>query len=104
MNAAETIAAAIEELEAGRTAATSGPWSGGLVGVYGPRGYVASDGDMWPDDRALIVTLHRTIDAQLKALRAAEWLLGQKSNPLAYRHAATAAIIELAEAILGESS
>jgi hypothetical protein len=91
MNAAETIAAAIEKLEAGRTAATSGPWSSGLVGVYGPEGYVASDGDMWPDDRALIVTLHRTIDAQLAILRM-------------YRIFPHPQVETLARAILGESS
>jgi hypothetical protein len=103
MTPAETIAAAIEKLEQMvdfRFVRQASDDPGTLITVGG----IWVGEMMHPQAAADVVTLHRTIDAQLKALRAAEWLLGQKSNPLAYTHAATAAIIELAEAILGESS
>ena len=70
MNAIEEIQAAIEKLTRQRDAATAGVWVdyGGFIS--GRAGQWVS-GDSRSVDSALIVTLHRTIDAQLAILQLA---------------------------------
>jgi hypothetical protein len=77
MNAAETIQAAIEKLDELRQLATPGEWEfdsepfGAIFTEQEPglgvMTEVAEEMHEW--DGHLIVTLHRTIDAQLKILR-----------------------------------
>jgi hypothetical protein len=82
MNAAETIAAAIEKLETLKAESTPSPWHHWTDDLTGDvdlwhdqeaRSYIAtlghSDAPRVNRDADLIVTLHRTIDAQLKILR-----------------------------------
>jgi hypothetical protein len=81
VNAAETIAAAIEKLETLRDAGTPGPWVDGENAGRYDAAIVTADSGMWADavvrddgfldfrDAALVITLHRTIDAQLAVLR-----------------------------------
>jgi hypothetical protein len=106
VNAAETIQAAIEKLERLKGRSTPGDWwRSGFDDVFAGPG-LSDDVVVVQDarlsfDAELIVTLHRTIDAQLALFGSALWLM--KGNPLAYTHAATACAIRLAEAILGDS-
>lgn len=107
MNAAETIAAAIQQLEEERREATPGEW------------YVTYEKSRWPRiwgnrdendadavaqteggvaNAHLIVTLHRTIDAQLAILRDAAALLSMMDG-VTY-----STTLDLAHAILGEAS
>jgi len=106
MNAVERLRAAIERLEARKATSTQGPWVAEYSGEQGncviPADaqstreavavtrlyYAAGDAD-------LIVTLHRTIDAQIALLR------GWATPNLA--RSAPAALLDLADAILGES-
>lgn len=81
---AERLQAAIEKLEALKAASTEGPWytsdegnthpGNGMTDIEGPNGAVSFDccsyvGGTVIEDAALIVVLHRTIDAQLSLLR-----------------------------------
>lgn len=100
MNPAELIAAAIEKLEALPVSIV--PWrdvSGFEVYIEGK--VVASGGESAAllTDADTIVTLHRTIDAQLAILRAEtasyNWPQPHRRNP----H-----VIALARAILGEDT
>jgi hypothetical protein len=80
MNAAEKIQAAIERLEELRDAATDGPWFVTHERSTWPRVWGNNDGDdadavasteSGTSNAQLIVTLHRTIDAQLAVLTRA---------------------------------
>lgn len=79
MNAIERIQAAIEKLEALKAQATGGEWwKSGLEVFAGPglsADYLVVENARLRADAELIVTLHRTIDAQLAVLRSGlEWL------------------------------
>jgi len=69
MSAVDEIRAAIEKLTTQRNAAPEGEWTdhGGFIMGAGAR-WVCGDVEMVATN-ALIVTLHRTIDAQLAILR-----------------------------------
>jgi len=78
MNAAEEIQAAIDKLTALRDKSTPGPWFLTYESATHPRVWGAADEDAAdhvatmarsPRDADLIVTLHRTISAQLAILR-----------------------------------
>lgn len=107
MNAAETIAAAIEKLEAQRSESTSGTWEyvsepfGAIFTEQEPGLGVQTEvaEEMHDADGLLIVTLHRTIDAQLAILRRGLAKM-QARYALTYDYAD---ILDLACAILGES-
>ena len=78
MNAVERIEAAIERLEARRDASTRGRWEFSLDPFSESVAYVIGSSeayelasDLIEEDADLIVTLHRTIDAQLAILREA---------------------------------
>ena len=132
MNAAETIAAAIEKLEALRDAGTPGPYgfedgwqppqwkdsgwtyvrvvAGEPNRISGIRGMVLSTDGTLPAsegkartlaDAELIVTLHRTIDAQLAILRVG---INEISPHDDTTEPITEAAFRLARAILGEAS
>jgi len=64
MSALEEIEAAINKLSGLWALSTRGPWDGPDEAPW------AYD-EVHPDDAALVVTLHRSIDAQLAVLRAA---------------------------------
>lgn len=132
MTAAETIAAAIEKLEAQRHASTPGPWIaydmsddhkgwwwvwqesalpffGGVLQIdhtddFGDGGTPVGsaertgnrDGEQERTDAELIVTLHRTIDAQLAILRN-QLVLAERG------HGESTLNLDLARAILGDS-
>lgn len=89
MNAEETIAAAIEKLEKLRGAATPAPWDfyGGEPFGYGigfPVGLVVHRDEITDEDAELIVTLHRTIDAQLAILQESKtWGISDATIDLA---------------------
>lgn len=120
MNAAETIAAAIEKLETQRDVAEMGKLTihrfndGRLEDVWIDSEYWRADGsgsirtalvldrNQGPkrfDTAELIVTLHRTIDAQLAILRRT---LDDLNNLLVYPSDLDIEL-DLARAILGES-
>lgn len=116
MSPEETIRAAIARLEQQRDASTPGPWEavGGTIdgGPYSSCEVVTSDVDCMSycyggtgrgiqnrADGALIVTLHRTIDAQLRILREAEYQLGKDAGFAAREYNL---FLPLARAILGE--
>jgi|GEM_PF-3516803 len=91
MNAAETIAAAIDKLEALRAESDAPKMADGISA----RAYRGLE---------LAVTLHRTIDAQLRILNGARGGakdLDEGTTP--DEPASTVDAIHLAEAILGES-
>jgi len=95
-SAAETIQAAIDKLEAQSAVATRGPWVpqwedefDARVGIDYSSRPTPLTGTMQRPNAELIVTLHRTIDAQLAILRA--------SAGFDYP-----AVLDLARAILGE--
>jgi len=83
VSAVERMQAAIEKLEALKAASTPGPWRLTRAqhvthAIYGEQpgqeviGATPRYGGLWSaDDGELIVTLHRTIDAQLEVLRSA---------------------------------
>jgi len=116
MNAVERLQAAIEKLEALKAASTQ-PTDGnawiqgrlthryeGVGDVYtGPNENTPGSADIvtyiQPEDAELIVTLHRTIDAQIRVLEEGkrEWYRSS-TYPTDVAHAA----IALADAILGE--
>jgi len=86
MNAVEKLEAAIGKLEAAKRYAPDGPWSVetrsrqfmGGAGGYIETSLVAAHGEplmteAYANTAALIVTLHRTIDAQLVILRTAKY-------------------------------
>ena len=105
MNAVERIGAAIERLEALKAETTPGPWLLTVArqnthAIYGRSpgqevvGSTPRHGGLWnATDGDLIVTLHRTIDAQLAILRAASG--GSRPPRL---------ILAIADAILGSES
>lgn len=122
MNAAETIQAAIDKLEALRD--NSGAWDwrrrhqhgeyGESIGSWeNLHGYYDNPDEVvntktvaqniLPEDAELIVTLHRTIDAQLAILRGyigtAEYWDKVRGTP-----ADLMAVLDLAGAILGEAA
>ena len=125
MNAVEKLEAAITKLENLKAASTQGTWkhedeyglSGGkYVGIpvfefVTARAYAGSE-----SNAALIVTLHRTIDAQLAVVRsAADFLVnaeGEWPLPIWEKHPELRERLEalldvevaLADAILGDAS
>ncbi len=113
--AVETIQAAIDRLEGLRATAFHGEWSAFTGGVaHGDHWYVIADNQsialISANDGSdeehrgptanLIVTLHRTIDAQLAILQrtAAYPNVGLRFEPVDH------AVLALAAAILGEES
>lgn len=120
MNAADTIQAAIERLEAQRAAAVGGPW---VIESYerGPRALEQSGGGAFISDvgesvdpaqidtatAELLVTLHRTIAAQLAILREAlefyenSRAIGMPDGEMAEYYGGT---LDLARAILGDAN
>lgn len=106
MNAAETISVAIDKLERLKVESAPGPWELEPTGVYfDPRwddvrvmrardgdepaydryiirdgSYAADAGGFRQPDAELIVTLHRTIDAQLDWLRFVRGVAGAQIN------------------------
>ena len=107
MTPAERLQAAIEKLEHQKALSTTGPWEAYTVpGTRKEAEYVAIGiGDSEARvvrfeggyfDADLIVTLHRTIDAQLAILRAA-----LKARTLALYSPMTDPALALADAILG---
>lgn len=111
MNAAETIQAAIDKLEQKQAAATTGEWamSGNDTFGYGvassPNDLVISRWEVSDEDADLIVTLHRTIDAQLAILKN-NYGGAQDADRYGWSSAdspdAVADALDLARAILGE--
>lgn len=109
MNPAEKIQAAIDKLDALRIASGTEAWtweSGEDLGAnvrseqFGVRfttGYVGNNDSR--NDAELIVTLHRTIDAQLELLRHALRFIRQHPSANGY----TGPAFTLADAILGDS-
>ncbi|UAJ78354.1 hypothetical protein IT072_13915 [Leifsonia sp. ZF2019] len=109
LNAQETITAAIEKLEGLRDAACQGPWE--RREDYGLTGLVSGEGesiaiDFFIPDADLIVTLHRTIDAQLALLKellhiaeTAGWSEEEFPSKPGHEHG-----LLLARSILGEAS
>ncbi len=111
MSAVERLHAAIEKLEAYRDLATQGEWVcdfeiGGEIHAVGDThtGGSAFIGKPAFHDAWLIVTLHRTIDAQLAILRfgvkrlaAVQTLTGKHAEAHAHE-------LALADAILGSTS
>lgn len=112
MNAVREIEAAIGALERLKAEVTPGEWFGrtnilgnirihadGLIAaeVYGGDGEYEAESNV-----ALIVTLHRTVDAQLAVLEAAIFNIG--ADRLGYTHATVAAAIKLARSINGTST
>jgi len=114
MNAAETIKAAIDKLEVLKAKSTPSPWHYWADDLTG-------DVDLWHDqeqrswiatlgiesaptvlaDAELIVTLHRTIDAQLVLLR---WFLAILNTAPGYGPPNGNGHMALATAILGGDS
>lgn len=112
MTPVERLQAAIEKLERLKDTATPGDWRAGsdTYGNAEVRSWFDNDQNgntriahTYAHDRAdsyLIVTLHRTIDAQLAILRSAFGdSSGSHDEPNAFRLA-----LELADAILGGDS
>ena len=111
MNAAGKIQAAIEKLEGLRTEGTDGPWSAWHPQDNRSNSCVdgaALDPDNPPlaveggrKDVALIVTLHRTIDAQLAILRSAlTYTVGELTFTLTNPQQYSPEAVALAESIL----
>lgn len=113
------ISAAIEKLERLKAESTPGPWGvesmkfgsemGDYVGAWIPGvaeiAVTEHEGDtppLDPDDADIIVTLHRTIDAQLDVLNAIEWWV--RHNKVGEENAAVCNVLKLADAILGGES
>jgi hypothetical protein len=108
MNAAETIQAAIDKLEAGKAGDgfCVGPWQYLRKGSWGGESAVADsnghplawvgDGNDADRDAELIVMLHRTIDAQLAILRTGLTLA------TAFPNSEWTNTVNLARSILGE--
>ena len=114
MNAVERLQAAIEKLEALKAGASGGPW---VIApprdvefesrcIWGAKDHGDGEGlclaDAESADADLIVTLHRTIDAQLAILRnvveVSEYVgLGKEGERIAMIQNA----LDLADAILG---
>lgn len=116
MNAAETIQAAINRLEKYKAESTSGPWFTTYERSRWLRIWGNGDGDHadavaqtegGTGNAPLIVTLHRTIDAQLGILRGV-LRVHQEIVPLDFDDEETWPIpawaLALAKAILGEVS
>lgn len=116
MTAVEELRAAIVKLTELRDAAHDGPWSVEEIPetgecrlvrefeFFGPQIEVVAPGGMIRDDADLIVTLHRTIDAQLAILQEAATQLtdaygGAQLGPEFYGNE-----LALARAINGVSS
>lgn len=104
MNAKEKLEAAITKLEDLKAASTPGPWDvaqhysfdsdaisygGDAPGVF------ATFSEAIEEDAELIVTLHRTIDAQLAILLSCTHLRGFPATPTERD------VLALADAILG---
>ncbi|UAJ79988.1 hypothetical protein IT072_02605 [Leifsonia sp. ZF2019] len=126
MNAQETITAAIEKLEGLKAASVPGPWhwwnleaidqgwtdnGPNLEGANGQTVLCGWGNDAWGisvagEDADLIVTLHRTIDAQLALLKellhiaeTAGWSEEEFPSKPGHEHG-----LLLARSILGEAS
>lgn len=118
MNAVEKLEAAISKLEALKAGAPSGPWewredfgepgdtgtalTNGedveIIGAYNWHCCSYRDEPNVADGAAdLIVTLHRTIDAQLAILRGAL----RVRRPMGDQYAVPSLAVDLADAILG---
>lgn len=113
MTPVERLHAAIDKLEALRTASGTEPWTWGTgrdlgasvrseqFGYRFSTGYVGNRSSR--NDAELIVTLHRTIDAQLAILRSELDFVarcGWPTQPFPER----LAVLALADAILGSES
>jgi len=102
MTAAETIQAAIDKLEGHRRAATEGRWqhkrSLDNHWVESNDRIALAEAISQPDAE-LIVTLHRTIDAQLAILR---WYAATLATAPGFEPHGSNEFIALARAILGE--
>lgn len=114
MTPAETIAAAIEKLERERTASNpyGEAWRANdrITGDYSEIRATSPSGvtttlatELTAEDAVLIVTLHRTIDAQLAILRAAARARVRFEEAEALLLIDEAAL-DLARAILGEDA
>ncbi|MDN4616447.1 hypothetical protein P5G50_18520 [Leifsonia sp. F6_8S_P_1B] len=111
MNAAETIAAAIQKLEALKADATPGVWEfdpepfGAIFTQQEPGLEVETEvaEQMLDADGRLIVTLHRTIDAQLAILRTAGREFERRAENGDARVFPYDYHLDLARSILGES-
>ena len=115
--AVETIQAAIEKLEALKAESTPGPW-------HDWEDDLTNEVDVWHDqeqrshiancgvagmprveaDAQLIVTLHRTIDAQLAILDEAKLQMMSRERLGLPLNTGPVRALDLARAILGESS
>lgn len=116
MTPMERLQAAIQQLECAKEETTPGPWTH----LYGPKystiEFETEDGvrpvalvGRTPADAELIVSLHRTLDAQLEILRfgvkrqeAVDWTnrLANRDTDLQFRAAERE--LALADAILGQ--
>jgi hypothetical protein len=107
VNAVEEIEAAIAKLTKLRDDSSVGVWYQSMVGISSKTetmGRYSVIGDVADEDTALIVTLHRTIDAQLDFLRTARGfygagLTGDAASSLFAEHA-----LQMARAINGTTS
>jgi hypothetical protein len=106
MTAIEEIDAAIGKLDEQRRGAVPGSWEI-KRDDYSPE--CVTVGGTWlltrgfsERDAKLIVTLHRTIDAQIAVLEAAKFNIG--ATQLGFLHATVSAAIRLARAINGTPS
>jgi len=120
MNPVERFQAAIEKLEALRKAAFAGKWSSFHTGVAGgDHSFVVdgggevilsvsandgSDEELRAPTADLVVTLYRTIDAQLDTLREAIKNEAVRRSPRLWSWALESAGLAIANAILGEDS
>lgn len=100
MTAAETIEQAIARLEEKRAAAMRGPWGNSSGDLIGPDDF---DSLFSEENAELIVTLHRTIDAQLDMLRFARGFYGAQITGPESSTAFAELALALAAAILGET-
>jgi hypothetical protein len=115
MKAAETIAAAIEKLEGLKGASTPGEWVVRGASIHGTSrkyqplidaGDFASSAERFenPVDAELLVTLHGTIDAQLRILTIASEDIEQHGDSEMAVEGIYRPELLLARAILGEAS
>jgi hypothetical protein len=100
MNAVERLEAAITKLETLKGSSSPGVWATGDDGdIYIDResiGHFRWFANTWNPDADLIVTLHRTIDAQLAILRHVRAHFSGDLGISTNRH-----VVALADAILG---
>lgn len=115
MSPVERLEAAIEKLETLRAGSASDlPWSssGGVVEVWDDRtdsgAVIFRPTVRWSDrvaahNASLVVTLHRTIDAQLDLLRLARGFYGAQITGPEAASAFAESVLALTDAILGET-